>query len=86
MGTSRKKSWKNGESVWKVWTVNAAIYFCAVINFFLMDSFWNEIRDFDFDLKSLLKVRNYLEKLEKRLQETKHKKLKNLSKHAEIKS
>ena len=51
-----------------------------------MDSFWNEIRDFNFDLKSLLKVRNYLEKLEKRLQETKHKKLKNLSKHAEIKS
>ena len=53
--------------------------------FFLMDSFWDEIRDFNFDLKWLFKVRNYLEKLERKLQETKRKKLRNLSKNAEIK-
>ena len=33
----------------------------------------------------LFKVRNYLEKLEEKLQETKCKKLRNLSKNAEIK-
>ena len=50
-----------------------------------MDSFRDEIRDFNFDLKWLFKVRNYLEKLERKLQETKRKKLKNISKNAEIK-
>ena len=43
-----------------------------------MDSFRDEIRDFNFDLKWLFKVRNYLEKLERKLQETKRKKLKNI--------
>ena len=52
--------------------------------FLLMDSFWDEIRDFNFDLKWLFKVRDYLEKLERKLQETKLKKLRNLSKNAEI--
>ena len=33
--------------------------------FLLMDSFWDEIRDFNFHLKWLFKIRNYLEKLEK---------------------
>ena len=46
--------------------------------FLLMDSFRDEIRDFNFDLKWLFKVRNYLEKLERKLQETKRKKLKNI--------
>ena len=46
----------------------------------LMGSFWYEIRDFTFDLKCLFKVKNYLEKLERKLQETKRKKLRNLSK------
>ena len=52
--------------------------------FLLMDSFWDEIRDFNFDLKWLFKVRDYLENLERKLQETKLKKLRNLSKNAEI--
>ena len=39
-----------------------------------MDSFWNEIRDFIFDLKWLFKVRNHPEKLEKKLRETERKK------------
>ena len=43
--------------------------------FLLMDSFWDEIGDFNFDLRWLFKVRNCLEKLERKLQETKHKKL-----------
>ena len=43
-----------------------------------MGSFSDEIRDFNFDLKWLFKVRNYLEKLERKLQETKRKKLKNI--------
>ena len=47
-----------------------------------MCSFWYEIRDFTFDLKWLFKVKNYLEKLERTLQETKRKKLRNLSKSA----
>ena len=50
--------------------------------FLLMCSFWYEIRDFTFDLKWLFKVKNYLEKLERTLQETKRKKLRNLSKSA----
>ena len=50
-----------------------------------MDSFWDEIKDFNFDLKWLFKVRNHLEKFERKLQETKRKKLSNLSKNAEIK-
>ena len=50
-----------------------------------MDSFWDEIKYFNFDLKWLFKVRNHLEKLERKLQETKRKKLSNLSKNAEIK-
>ena len=36
-------------------------------------------------MKWLLKVRNYLKKLERKLQETKRKKLRNLLKNAEIK-
>ena len=39
-----------------------------------MGSFWDEIRDFNFDLKWLFKVRNYLENIERKLQETKRKK------------
>ena len=53
--------------------------------FLLMDSFWDEIKDFNFDLKWLFKVRNHLEKFERKLQETKRKKLSNLSKNAEVK-
>ena len=53
--------------------------------FLLMDSFWDEIKDFNFDLKWLFKVRNHLEKFERKLQETKRKILSNLSKNAEIK-
>ena len=53
--------------------------------FLLMDSFWDEIKDFNFDLKGLFKVRNHLEKFKRKLQETKRKKLSNLSKNAEIK-
>ena len=53
--------------------------------FLLMDSFWDEIKDFNFDLKWLFKVRNHLKKFERKLQETKRKKLSNLSKNAEIK-
>ena len=53
--------------------------------FLLMGSFWDEIRDFNFDLKWLFKVRNYLENLERKLQETKRKKIRNLSKNIEIK-
>ena len=52
--------------------------------FLLMGSFWDEIRDFNFDLKWLFKVRNYLENLERKLQETKRKKIRNLSKNIEI--
>ena len=47
--------------------------------FLLMDSFWDEIKYFNFDLKYLFKARNHLEKLERKLQETKRKKLSNLS-------
>ena len=50
-----------------------------------MDSFWDEVKGFNFDLKWFFKVRNYLEKLERKLEETKCKKLSNLSKNAEIK-
>ena len=53
--------------------------------FLLMYSSWDKIRDFNFDLKWLFKVRNYFEKLERKFQETKHKKLRNFSKNAEIK-
>ena len=53
--------------------------------FLLMGSFWDEIRDFNFDLKWLFKIRNYLENLERKLQETKRKKIRNLSKNIEIK-
>ena len=53
--------------------------------FLLMDSFWHDIKDFNFDFKWLLKVRNHLEKLERKMQETKREKLSNLSKNAEIK-
>ena len=53
--------------------------------FLLMESFWDEIKDFNFDLKWLFKVRNHFEKLERKLEETKRKKLSNLSKNAEIK-
>ena len=50
-----------------------------------MDSFWDEIKYFNLDLKGLFKVRNHLEKLERKLQETKRKNLSNLSKNVEIK-
>ena len=50
-----------------------------------MDGFWNEIRDFNFDLKWLFKVRSHPEKLERKLQETERKKLRNISKNIEIK-
>ena len=50
-----------------------------------MDSFWDEIKDFDYDLKWLFKVRNHLEKFDGKSQETKRKKLSNFSKNAEIK-
>ena len=53
--------------------------------FLLMDRFWDETKYFNFDLKWLFKARNHLKKLERKLQETKRKKLSNLSKHAEIK-
>ena len=46
--------------------------------FFLMGSFWDKTRDFNFDLKWLFKVRNYFEKLERescRKQNVKTKKL-----------
>ena len=39
--------------------------------FLLMDSIWDEIKGFNFDLKWLFKVRSHLEKLERKLQETK---------------
>ena len=54
-------------------------------NKLLMESFWDEIKGFNFDIKWLFKVRNHLEKLEKKLQETKRKNFRNLSKIAEIK-
>ena len=54
-------------------------------HFLLMDCFWNEINDFNFNLKWQFKVRNYLQKFERKLQETKRKKLSNLPKNAEIK-
>ena len=41
--------------------------------FLLMNGFWNEIRDFNFDLKWLFKVRSNPEKLERKLQETERK-------------
>ena len=47
--------------------------------------FWDEVKDINFDLKSLFKVRDPLEKLERKWQEIKGKKLSNLSKKAEIK-
>ena len=50
-----------------------------------MDGFWNEIRDFNFDLKWLFRVTSHLEKLERKLQETERKKLRNVSKNTEIK-
>ena len=53
--------------------------------FLLMHSFWDEIKDFNFDLKWLFQVRNHLEKFERKLQEIKCKKLSNLSKNVEIK-
>ena len=54
--------------------------------FLLMDSFWDEIKDFNFDLKKLFEVRNHLEKLERKLQETKCKKLSNLSRKLKLRS
>ena len=54
--------------------------------FLLMDSFWDERKDFNFDVKWLFKVRNHLEKLVGNLQETKRKKLSDLSKMLELKS
>ena len=53
--------------------------------FLLTDSFWDEIKDLNYDLKWLFKVRNHLEKFDGKSQETKRKKLSNLSKNAEIK-
>ena len=53
--------------------------------FLLMDSFLDETKDFKFDLKWLFKVGNHLDKLERKVQERKHKKLCNLSKNTEIK-
>ena len=50
----------------------------------LMDSFWDETKGFDFDLNWLFNVGNH-EDLERKLQETKREKLRNLSKNAEIK-
>ena len=52
--------------------------------FLLIDSFWDQIRDFNFDLKWLFKVKNHLQKLERKLQERKHEKLSNLSRNTEI--
>ena len=43
--------------------------------FILIDSFWDEIIDVNFDLKWFFKVRNYIEKLQRKLQETKLQKL-----------
>ena len=50
-----------------------------------MDSFWGEMKDFNFDFKWLSQVKNHLEKLERMSEETKRKKLSNLSKNADIK-
>ena len=88
MGTLLKNSQRNGEVALKIWTINARDLLlqehCKKL-FLLMDSVWDEIKDFNFDLKWLFKVRNHLEKFERKLQETKRKKLSNLSKNAEIK-
>ena len=54
--------------------------------FLLMDSFWDETKDFNSDLKWLFKVKDHLEKFERKLQEAKRKKLRNLLKSAEIRS
>ena len=53
--------------------------------FLLKGNFWDEIKEFNFDLKRLFKVRNHLEKLERNFQETKRKKLSNLSKNVGMK-
>ena len=50
-----------------------------------MGSFWDEIKNFNFDLKWLFKVRNRREKVEGKFQDTKRKKLSNLSKNTKIK-
>ena len=50
-----------------------------------MDSFWDKIKDVHFDLKWLFQVRSYIERLQRKLQERKRKKFRNLSKNAEIK-
>lgn len=48
--------------------------------------FWDEIKNLNFDLKWLLKVRDPLEKLERKLQETKSKKLSNPQKTLKLRS
>lgn len=53
--------------------------------FILIDRFWGNIEILNFDLKSLFKVRNHLEKLTRNLQKPNCKKLSNLSKNFEIK-
>ena len=35
--------------------------------FLLLDCLWDDFKDFSFDLKWLLKVKNYLDKLERKL-------------------
>ena len=53
--------------------------------FILIDRFWGDIKILNFDLKSLFKVRNHLEKLTRNLQKPNRKKLSNLSKHFKTK-
>ena len=62
LGTRMKNLLKNGKLIVKKHYKEL---------FILMDSFWYEIKDFDFDLKYLFKVRNHLENLERKQQETK---------------
>ena len=50
-----------------------------------MDGFWNEIRDFNFELKWFLKVGSHAEKLERKLQEAERKELRKFSKNTQIK-
>ena len=54
--------------------------------FLLIDSFWDETKDFHFDFKWFFKVKDHLEKFERKLQEAKRKKLRNLLKSAGIRS
>ena len=57
LGTRMKNLLKNGKLIVKKHYKEL---------FILMDSFWYEIKDFDFDLKYLFKVRNHLENLERK--------------------